>query len=64
MNEHYRNTKRHEVLCRYCKNERLDYLYTLNELRNMERMTGICSKALRKLITGFRSRFRPGRRGN
>jgi len=58
MDEYYCNTKKDEVLYRYCKNEGLDYLHMLNELRNAERMTGFYSKVLRKLITSLHNRFR------
>ncbi|WP_073029433.1 hypothetical protein [Desulfosporosinus lacus] len=41
----------------YCKDEGLDYLYLLYELRNAERMNGFYAKVLRKLITGLGKRF-------
>lgn len=57
MIKYYRNKEKVEVLYSYCKDEGLDYLYLLSELRNAERMNGFQAKALRKLITGLRKRF-------
>lgn len=57
MIKHYRYQEKDEVLCRYCKDEGLDYLYLLSEHRNAERMNGFRAKVLRKLITGLRKRF-------
>jgi hypothetical protein len=57
MIKYYRNKEKDEVLYRYCKNEGLDYLYLLNEIRNAERMNGLYAKVLRKLITSLRKRF-------
>ena len=58
MIKYYRNKEKVEVLYNYCKDEGLDYLYLLSELRNAERMNGFKAKVLRKLITGLlRKRF-------
>ncbi|EGW39291.1 hypothetical protein [Desulfosporosinus sp. OT] len=57
MIKYYRYKEKDEVLYRYCKDEGLDYLYLLNELRNAERMNGFYAKLLRKLITSLRKRF-------
>ncbi|MCB8815309.1 hypothetical protein [Desulfosporosinus shakirovi] len=57
MIKYYRYKEKDEVLYSYCKDEGVDYLYLLYELRNAERMNGFYAKVLRKLITGLGKRF-------